>query len=106
MPEDLEEVRGRVNEVRRKAEGKEQNAFVATDQPETSAGHGHLRWLGNVAFLICKRKKKTLERRKGEMESENWARLKISLLFFSFFPTFLRGGNKAKQRTKPCCTQG
>lgn len=44
MPEDLEEVRGRVNEVRRKAEGKEQNAFVATDQPETSAGHGHLRW--------------------------------------------------------------
>jgi len=44
VPEDLEEVRGRVNEVRRKAEGKEQNAFVATDQPETSAGHGHLRW--------------------------------------------------------------
>lgn len=27
VPEDLEEVRGRVNEVRRKAEGKEQNTF-------------------------------------------------------------------------------
>lgn len=42
VPEDLEEVRGRVNEVRRKAEGKEQNTFVVTDQTETSAGHGHL----------------------------------------------------------------
>lgn len=66
VPEDLEEVRGRVNEVRKKAEGKEQNAFVATDQPETSAGHGHLRWLGNVAFLICKRKKKNSGEKEGK----------------------------------------
>lgn len=40
MPEDLEGVRGRVNEVRRE---KSKRHFVVTDQTETSAGHGHLR---------------------------------------------------------------
>lgn len=50
VPEDLEEVRGRVNEVRRRAEGKEQNTFVVTDQTETSAGHGHLREVGKRSF--------------------------------------------------------
>jgi len=68
VPEDLEEVRGRVNEVRRKAEGKEQNAFVATDQPETSAGHGHLRWYGNVGFYFIKVKKK---KNSGEKEGRD-----------------------------------
>lgn len=40
VPEDLEGVRGRVNEVRRE---KSKRHFVVTDQTETSAGHGHLR---------------------------------------------------------------
>lgn len=38
----MEEVRGRVNEVRRKAKGKGQNTFIVADQRETSAGQGHL----------------------------------------------------------------
>jgi len=72
----LEEVRGRVNEVRRKAEGKEQNTFVVTDRTETSAGHGHLRSVGKRSFYnpsSLQKKRggggRNLERKKGEMNS-------------------------------------
>lgn len=73
VPEDLEEVRGRVNEVRRKAEGKEQNTFVVTDQRETSAGHGHLRGVGKCGLYNSSsvQKKKRGGKKPGENEGRD-----------------------------------
>lgn len=117
VPEDLEEGRGSINEVRRKAEGKEQNSFVVTDQTGTSAGHGHLRGVRkcsfrNLSFLQKKRggKKKSGEKERRDEELKIWVCLKIYLSFFPPFPKQLhkpfgawRGGrSEAVNEALPC----